>query len=67
MASTITMAAAQNGSGAVGLNIAARRSMPATHNLRSRSPAPGGPAGNMEKSLCTEGTLPKPCVAHNPR
>jgi len=67
VASTITMPAAQNGSDAVGLNIAVRRSIPATHSLRSRSPAPGAPAGNMEKSLCTEGTLPDPCVAHNPR
>lgn len=67
MAITITMAAAQNGSVAVGLTIALRRSIPATHSLRSRSPAPGAPAGNMEKSLCTEGTLPDLCVAHNPR
>ena len=44
----ITMPAAQNGSVAVGLNIAVRRSTPATHSRRSRSPAPGAPAGNME-------------------
>jgi hypothetical protein len=25
-----------------------RRSTPATHSRRSRSPAPGAPAGNME-------------------
>jgi hypothetical protein len=61
------MPVAQNGSVAVGLNIALRRSIPATHSLRSRSPAPGAPAGNMEKSLCTEGTLADPSIAHNPR
>lgn len=67
MARTIKPAASQNGISTVDFTIRLRRSIPAAHRRRIRSPIPAPPTGNMEKSLCTARTIADRSLPDNPQ